>query len=64
MKMTSGRRRQERQSRALDRLLAQKNAPPYVDENGEIDARRVEAWITRREVEIAVLRERTGRKFK
>jgi len=48
MKMTSGRRKHERQSRALDRLLV-------------AVFKASEKWETRRQAEIATLRQRTGR---
>ena len=72
MKMTSGRRKQERQSRALDRLLAgtfvksracaQAAADDCVETGADM-AKREAAWTARRDAEVATLRGRAGRKF-
>jgi len=62
MKMTSGKRKQERQGRSLDRLLVM--APPNRIGEIEDDKARHTAlaqWEERAKVEIETLKKRTGR---
>jgi hypothetical protein len=65
MKMTSGVRKRERQSRALDRLLApHRDVRTYMtDLDGNPDVKRIAAWTERRDREVATLKQRTGRNF-
>ena len=59
MKMTSGRRKQERQGRALDRLLVQTWAAAHFADPE--NPRSPKQWEERRQTEIETLRKRTGR---
>lgn len=69
MKMTSGKRKQERQSSALDRLTASAFTGSAAQRrciaaavDGVVDAVAASAqWTERRDREIATLRQRTGR---
>lgn len=63
MKMTSGARKRERQSGALDRLLnPRRDVTAYMtDLEGRLDEKRIAAWTARRDAEIATLKKATGR---
>jgi hypothetical protein len=63
MKLVSGKKKMERQSNALDRLLnpARDKREIMMDLEGKPDEKRIAAWTTRRDAEIATLRQRTGR---
>lgn len=63
MKLTSGRRKQQRQSRALDRLLALTFEAAQQGRPAEKPERTAEQWAARRDREAAILRERSGRRF-
>lgn len=61
MKLVSGKKKMERQSNALDRLLvAVFKVTPDMESEHDVQAAS-EKWETRRQAEIATLRQRTGR---
>lgn len=63
MKLVSGKKKMERQSNALDRLLSpRRDMRSYMtDLEGKPDEKKIAAWTERRDAEIATLRQRTGR---